>query len=313
MNIGKFTKIIWGVFILVVLITAVIKSVYFVDETQTAVVCTFGVPQEVSTKGLHFCIPGAQKVTKVDTTVRTITIGYYDANSNVYQSQDYTALASMITNDLNFVDVDYAISYYVSDPIKYLYNSSEPDDLIANIAVEAIRSVVSAYTVDAVITTGKNEIQMNIKNMIVDRLEKEDLGLSLSDASMQDAEPPEAVSDAFKEVETAKQQKETLINEANKYRNEQLPAAQAEADSILQDAEAQKTSRINEATGEVASLNAEYEEYIKYPLITKQRMFYETMEEILPDLKVIIDTGTGIEKYYPIEQFATTSVYTGSN
>ena len=114
-----------------------------------------------------------------------------------------------------------------------------------------------------------------------------------------------------------KQQKESAINEANKYRNEQLPAAEAEADKILQKAEATKTARINEATGQVARFNAEFAEYKKYPLITKQRMFYEAMEDLLPKLKVIIDDGSGnVQKYYPIESFAnvgTSSTSSSSN
>ena len=97
------------------------------------------------------------------------------------------------------------------------------------------------------------------------------------------------VLEAFKDVETAKQGKETSINNANKYRNEKLPKAEADADQILQEAESTKTRRINEAYADVAMFNARYEEYVKNPLITKRWMFYETMEEVLPNLKVIID------------------------
>jgi len=172
---------------------------------------------------------------------------------------------------------------------------------------------MSAYTVDTALTTGKAEIQSNIKQMIISKLEEADIGITLVDASIQDVEPPtDDIKNAFKAVETAKQQKESAINEANKYRNEQLPAAEAQADKILQDAEAQKTARINEATGQVARFNAEFAEYKNYPLITKQRMFYEAMEQLLPKLKVIIDDGSGnIEKYYPVESFA--NVASGSS
>ena len=114
--------------------------------------------------------------------------------------------------------------------------------------------------------------------------------------------------EAFKAVETAKQGKETSLNNANKYRNEQLPQAQAEADAIIKDAEAQKAQRINEATAQVARFNAMYEEYIKNPEITKQRMFYEAMEEVLPGLKVIIESGSGnVQTIYPVESFTGTN------
>ena len=158
---------------------------------------------------------------------------------------------------------------------------------------------------DSVITTGKNEIQAAIREKITQKLEEQDLGIQLVNITIQDAEPPtEEVMEAFKAVETAKQGKETAINNANKYRNEQLPQAEAKVDRIIKEAEAQKAARIYEAEGQVARFNAMYEEYIKNPLITKQRMFYETMEDVLPDLKVIIDGSEGgVEKILPIDSF----------
>lgn len=113
--------------------------------------------------------------------------------------------------------------------------------------------------------------------------------------------------EAFKTVENAKQGKETTLNNANKYRNEQIPLAEAKVDAIIKAAEAQRTERINEATAQVARFNAMYEEYIKNPTVTKQRMFYETMEEVLPNLKVIIESPSGeMQTIYPIDSFTNT-------
>ena len=301
------TKLLSIIAIVFLLLLVIFNSIYFVGETQTAVVKTFGAAQEVPEKGMHFKIPFIQTVTKVDTTIRNIYLGYgVDKSGSVY---DVDSESVMITNDMNFIDVDYNVSYMVTDPIKYLYNASNPEAILKNLSLEVIRSIVAAYPVDAVLTTGKTEIQYNIKNMLISRLEAEDIGITVVETSMQDVEPPiDSVIYAFKAVETAKQEKETKINNANKYRNEQLPQAQARADEIVQSATAQATARINEANGQVARFESEYAEYIKYPLITKQRMFYETMEELLPQLKVIIDTGTGIQKYYPVEQFANINV-----
>lgn len=149
--------------------------------------------------------------------------------------------------------------------------------------------------------------------MILERLSEQDIGTQLVNITIQDSEPPTSeVMEAFKAVETAKQGKETALNNANKYRNEQLPLAQAQADGIIKDAEAQKTERINEATAQVARFNAMYEEYIKNPTITKQRMFYEAMEEVLPDLKVVIESPNGnTQTFYPLESFTGTT--TGSS
>jgi membrane protease subunit HflK len=209
----------------------------------------------------------------------------------------------MITRDFNFVNVDFFVEYKVSDPIKYLYASSDPVAILKNIAQSNIRSIVGSYDVDSVITSGKYEIQSKIKEEILKDLLKHDIGLMLVNITIQDSEPPtDEVMEAFKSVETAKQGKDTALNNANKYRNEKLPQAQAEVDKILQQAESTKAKRINEAEAEVARFNEMYEEYMKYPLITKERMFYEAMEDILPSLKVIIDSGSsGVNKLLPLE------------
>jgi len=299
-SVKKTGKIIGTVFVVLILAGIIFSSFYTVSETESVVLTTFGSASLVDEKGLHFKIPFLQQATSVDTTVRGIQIGYGDNADGTTYSVEHESI--MITSDYNFIDCDFYISYQVTDPIKYLYNSDEPDIILKNIAMSSIRSTVSAYSVDNAITTGKAEIQSNVKAMIVSELEEQDIGITLVDASIQDVEPPtDEVIEAFTAVETAKQGKESAINEANAYRNAQIPAAEAEADKIKQSAIATKTARINEATGQAARFDAEYEEYVNYPLITKQRMFMETMEDVLPRLKVVIDSGNGeIKKYYPI-------------
>lgn len=296
-------KIIISVAIAVLVLVLGLNSFYTVKETEAAVVTTFGKASTNTKKGLNFKIPFIQKVTKVNTTVQGFPIGYADSEDESAAAEEESI---MITSDFNFVNVDFYVSYEVKDPIKALYASNNPAEILKNIAMSSIRSTMSAYSVDAALTTGKSEIQANIKQMIINQLEEEDIGISLVDVSMQDVEPPNSeIIDAFKSVETAKQNKESAINEANQYRNEQKPAAEAEADRIRQEAEAEKTARINEANGQVARFNEEYKQYQNYPLITRQRMFYETMEELLPDMKVIINNDDGeITKHYPIESFA---------
>lgn len=292
---GKLFAILVGVIVVAIL---AFGSFYTIKEQEQAVVTTFGKAQTVSTAGLHFKIPLIQKVQKVDTTIQGLAIGY-----DMTTGQRIDVESMMITNDFNFVNVDFFVEYKVSNPVKALYASDEPVTILKNIAQSSIRMVVGSYNVDDVITSGKFAIQSAIKESILEKLEKQDIGITLVNVSIQDSEPPtEAVMEAFKSVETAKQGKETALNNAKKYQNEQLPQADAEADKILQEAESTKTQRINEANAEVARFNEMYEEYIKYPLITKQRMFYEAMEDILPTLKVIIDSGdTGVQKLLPLE------------
>lgn len=288
------------IFVLVLMVIG-FNSYYTIGEQEQAVVTTFGKPEKEDAPGLHFKIPFIQKVTKVDTTIKGLAIGY-DLGTDI--SKDEESL--MITSDYNFVNVDFFLEYKVSDPIKALYASENPVMILKNMAQGCIRAVIGSYDVDSVITTGKGEIQSRIREELMAELEVQDIGIQLVNLSIQDAEPPTAeVIEAFKAVETAKQGKETAINNANKYRSEQLPQAEAQVDQIKKQAEAEKASRINEAEGQAARFNALYEEYIKYPLITKQRMFYETMQKILPDLEVIIDNGDGsVQKILPLDSFA---------
>ena len=289
-----------GSLILVALVAAVTltQSLYSINEQEEAVVTTFGNPTTVSQPGLHFKIPFVQQVQKVSTTINGFPIGY-----DMYSEESIESESLMITSDYNFVNVDFFVEYQVSDPVKFLYASEDPVSILKTLAQSYIRDTIGLYPVDSVITTGKNEIQAEIKDKLIARLEQEDLGLHLVNITIQDAEPPTAqVLEAFKNVETAKQSKETAINNANKYKSEQIPAAEAKVDQILQQAEAVKEARISEAEGQVARFNAMYEEYLKNPLITKQRMFFETMEELLPNMKVIIDDGSGsTTKFLPLE------------
>lgn len=296
---GKLTAKIIAV--IVILLVLVCESYYSIQEEEQAVVCTFGSPKAVTAPGLHFKIPFIQTVDKVNTTIQGFSIGYHADG----EEED----AMMITSDYNFIFVDFYAEYRVTDPVKALYASRNPEEILKNIAQNCIRTTIGSYSVDSVLTTGKNEIQSNIKQMILDKLEDYDIGIQLVNITIQDATPPTAeVENAFKEVETAKQGKETALNNANKYRNEQIPNAEAEADKILQDAEARKQERINEADGQAARFNSMYQEYAKYPEVTKKRMFYEAMENILPDVKVVIQSKDGsTNTVLPLDSFVSDS------
>lgn len=299
---GVIKKIVITVLIIAAALIMVFGGTYQVKEQEQAVLLTFGKPKVVSESGLHFKIPFIQKVEKVDTTIKGISVGY-----NIETGQSIEEESLMITSDYNFVNVDFFLEYQVSDPVLALYSSVDPVAILKNIAQSCIRTVIGSSVVDDVLTTGKGEIQAQIKEMIIKKLDENPIGICLVNISMQDAEPPTTeVMEAFKAVETAKQGKETALNNANKYKNEKLPAAEAEVDKILQSAEAKKQERINEATGQVARFNKMYEEYIKFPEVTKKRMFYEAMEEILPSLEVIIDSGNGnLQKLLPLDSFYT--------
>ena len=293
-------KIIALVVIALVAIVLVSQSTYTIREQEQAVLVTFGKAEAVTEAGLHFKIPFIQTVKKVNTTIQGFSIGY---STDTNLSDEDQSL--MITSDYNFVNVDFFVEYRVSDPVKALYASEEPVEILKKISQSCIRNVIGSYTVDSVLTTGKNEIQAQIKEKIIEKLAERDIGIQLVNITIQDAEPPTTeVIDAFKNVENAKQGKETSINKANQKRNEDIPAARAKADETIKTAQATAEERINEAEGQVARLNELYAEYQKYPLITKQRMFYETMEEILPGMKIIIEKSDGTtQTMLPLESF----------
>ena len=289
----------WIIAILLLAAVLALNSFYTIEEQENAVVTTLGLPHLVDKAGPHFKIPFIQQVRIVETVIYGVSIGY-EGNLDVVESESL-----MITSDYNFVNVDFYLQYQISDPIKFLYASNDPRAILKDLAQSCIRDTVGIYTVDAVITDGKSEIQASIKEKLTARLIQEDFGLNVVNIIIQDAEPPTIeVMEAFKAVETAKQNKETQINTANKYKSEQEPAARAEIDSIMKTAESTKQARINDAKEQVAMFNAMYSEYQRSPSITKQRMFFEAMEDLLPKMKVIIDGGSeSTSKILPLDDF----------
>ncbi len=303
-RMGRKAAVIAGIGVAaVVVVVCASDATYQIQEQEQAVLVTFGSPKAVTETGLHFKFPLIQQVKKVNTTIKGFPIGYtLDSNETV------EAEGIMITADYNFIDVDFYVEYRVSDPVRYLYGSNAPEAILKNISQSCIRTVIGSYNVDDVLTTGKSEIQSKIKEMIMEKLENEDIGLQLVNITIQDSEPPtQEVMKAFKAVETAKQGKDTAINNAKKYQNEQLPEAEAQADQIIKEAEAQKQTRINEAEGQAARIEALYAEYEKNPVVTRERMFYEAMEDVLPGVKLIIDNGDGVQKVLPLDSFTGNS------
>ena len=299
--------------VLVVVVLSLIGGCYYnVSEQEQAVLTMFGKVVRTDTAGLYFKLPLIQQVQKVDMTTHGIGIGYtLDNNGQNISVEDEGV---MITSDFNFVDIDFYLEYKVSDPVAFLFNTKNPELIMKNIALACIRSTVIDFPVDDVITTGKNQIQAEVKEKLQEELVKQDVGLTVVNISVQDAEPPTPeIVQAFKAVETAKQGKETALNNAKKYQSEKIPEAEAAADKILQQAQAAKEARIAEAEGQVERFNQVYEQYRKYPLITKQRMFYETIEDVLPQVKVIITDGN-TQQLMPIGSFgaAGTAAQAGS-
>ena len=295
-DVKKISRIVIIAIIAAVVLIAAGTCFYTVDDKQVAVVTTFGQVTDITEAGVHFKLPfGIQNVEKVDVNVyQKIELGYSSDEYDPYSYDVNTSESTMITGDYNIVNVEFFVEYKISDPVQYLYSSNNPELILRNLIQSQVRNVVGSSTVDAVLTDGKENIQMQVKELVTQILEEYDIGLTLVDVKIQDSEPPTAeVIEAFKAVETAKQQAETVVNDAKAYQNAQLPNAQAQADKLIQNAEYLKQKRINEAHEQVAMFNAMYAEYIQNPEITKSRMYYEAISKVLPGVKVYINTGDG--------------------
>ncbi len=301
LDMGKFKKMVPVIVIIILIMIAVSGSFYNVSEQQNAVVTMFGKVIRTDTAGLYFKIPFIQRVQMVDITTHGTGVGYTLDNSG--QNIPDPGNGIMITSDLNLLDIDFYLEYRVSDPVAYLYSSDKPEEILKNIALSSIRSIVADYTVDEAMTTSKGQIQADVKEDMMRELTEHNIGLAVVNITVQDSEPPtDEIKQAFKAVETAKQGADTAKNNALAYQNEQLPSAEANADKIVQTAEATKESRIAEAQGQVVRFEEMYEQYKLYPYITKKRMFYEAMEDVLPSLKVIISDGS-TQTMLPLDSF----------
>ena len=299
---GLFKKLMIAA-VVALLVIGAFSSFYTVDDKQQAVVTTFGKVTDVTDAGVHFKLPfGIQKVKTVDVHVfQKIELGYTTGKDD-YMTK--TSESTMITGDYNIVNVDFFVEYKITDPVAYLYSSVQPELVLKNLIQSQVRNVVGSSEVDAVLTDGKENIQMQVRELVMEILGQYDIGLSLVDVRIQDSEPPtQAVVEAFKAVETAKQQAEAVVNNAKAYQNAKIPSAQAEADKLIQNAEYLKQKRINEAIQQVAMFEAMFAEYAQNPEITKSRMYYEAISEILPGVKVYINTSGSddVQMLLPLE------------
>ena len=300
------------VLVLFLVLTTAMTCFYTVNDKQQAVVTTFGRVTDVVDAGVHFKLPfGIQQIHKVDVNVyQKIELGYITTGDNYYGTAK-TDESAMITGDYNIVNVDFFVEYKISNPQQYLFSSDEPELILKNLIQSQVRNVVGSSSVDSVLTDGKESIQMQVKQLVTEILAEYDIGLTLVDVKIQDAEPPtKDVIEAFKAVETAKQQAETVVNDAKAYQNAQLPQAKAEADKLIQNAQYLKQKRINEAYQQVAMFNAMYEEYAKNPKITRSRMYYEAISEILPGVKLYINTGSDsgdVQMILPLDSLVETN------
>lgn len=299
----KRTLLLIGLGLLAIIaLLAVVTSWYTVDESEQAVVITFGEAQEVvQESGLHFKLPyPIQKVEILSKETFSLKFGYEENEEGelVTVGSD----AKMITGDENIVLTDLVVQWKITDPKKYLFNSDDPEEVLHSATSSAIRSIIGSSKIDQALTDGKADIETHTRDLLVALMEKYDIGISVLGVKLQDVElPNEDVRAAFTAVTDARETKNTKINEAEKYENQKLSEAEGEKDAIISRAEGERATRIAEAEGEVAVFNKLYSEYKGNKSITRERLVIETLEEVLPNAQIYImnDNGDTL-KYLPL-------------
>ena len=263
-------------------------GVYMVGPDEVGVVRTFGEFTRVAQSGLnyHFPYPIEQVNTPAVTEVKRIEIGFRTLRNGQYRSVEKESL--MLTGDENIVDAEMIVQYKIKDPVKYLFRIMEPELTVREAAEASLRTVVGRNKIDETLTTGKFKIQEETKIQLQLILDKYDSGIHVVAVQLQDVSPPKEVIGAFKDVASAKEDKNRMVNQAEGYRNNVIPKARGEAEAMIRDAEGFKQARIKRSEGDAAKFTTILKEYRKAKSITQKRLYLETMERVLPNIEKII-------------------------
>lgn len=301
MSLRKLYITTGAVILAALLILVAITSWYTVDESEQAVILTFGEVEEgISEPGLHFKLPWPiQSVETLSKETFSLQFGYEEKNGEI---QDFPDETKMITGDENIVLADLVVQWKITDPEKYLFNAEVPKEILYDATSASVRSIIGNSKIDDALTSGKAEIEAEVRDLLSSLVEKYDIGVSILAVKLQDVElPNDDVRKAFTDVTDARETMNTKINEANKYRNQKVNEAKGEKDALISRAEGEKAARIERARGDVAVFNALYGEYKGNPEITRERLVIETLEQVLPGAEIYImnDDGNTL-KYFPI-------------
>ena len=281
-----------------------LSGVYTVDPSEQAVVLRFGKFQEVVEPGLHYHLPEPieRHLTRSVRTVYREEIGFTTIDPGPparYRQRPHESL--MLTTDLNIVDVEMVVQYRVNSIVDALFNvaglgvfEGGGDGLVHDASEAALRQVIGRHTIDGALTEGKLVIQTEIRERLQELFDQYECGLTVESVQLQSVNPPAQVDAAFKDVASAKEDRERLVNEARGYQNDIIPKARGEAERMIKEAEAYTVERVRRAQGDADRFGAVYAEYVKAPGVTETRLYLETMEEILPRIqKYVVETGDG--------------------
>lgn len=287
----------FGLIALVLVALWLFQSIYTVQPDEIAIELRFGQPkQELSQPGLHFHWWPVETVEKANTAEKLINIGEVRGN---------TSSGLMLSGDQNIVDVKFSVAYQVGDPRAYLFNVSDPDEMVRQIAESAMRESVGRRPAQDIFRDDRQGIADDVRDIVQTTLDQYGAGLTINAISIEDAAPPREVADAFDEVQRAEQDEDRFVEESNQYSNQKLGQARGQAAQIREEAAAYKNRVVQEAEGEAQRFISVYDEYAKAPEVTRERLYLETMEGVLRDSnKVIVEqpNGQGVVPYLPLPE-----------
>ena len=289
---GNLVGLLIGVLVLV----WVASGFYIVDTGQRGVVLRFGKYVETTNEGPHWHLPWpveSREVVNVD-QVRTVEIGY---RNNVKSKVLKESL--MLTDDENIIDLQFAVQYILKDPVEFLFVNRSPEDSALQIAETAMREIVGKSKMDFVLYEGRAEIAARAKQLMQDIHDRHNTGISISQVTLQNIQPPEQVQAAFDDAVKAGQDRERLKNEAEAYSNDVVPRASGLASRLKEEAEGYKQSVIANAEGEASRFSQIFAEYQKAPQVTRQRIYLDTMQTVMNNTsKVVVDQKGGNSLLY---------------
>lgn len=291
--IKKYAGKIIGGFLLVV---AIFTSTKTVGPEEEGVVVLLGQYNRTVQPGLNFILPygiesmykiPVQRQLKQEFGFRTIKAD----QRTEYEKGTFGDESMMLTGDLNLTDVEWVVQYRIVDSYKYLFKVRNAEKTLRDMSEAAMRKIVGDRTVNEVLTVGRQEVATSVEVLLQKMCDEYQNGIRIDQVVLQDVNPPEPVKPSFNAVNEAQQERETLTNQAEAEYNRVIPRAKGEAEETIQLAEAYALNRVNRAKGEADRFNSLFDAYVKSPEVTKQRIYLETMEKVLPKIgnKIIVD------------------------
>ena len=309
---GGSKPIIFGLTILV--IVWALSGLYRVLPDEQGVVLRFGKFVNTTQPGLnyHFPYPIESVLTPKVTKVNRMDIGFRSERDSGFGSgggvADVPEESLMLTGDENIVNIDFSVFWVIKDAGNFLFKIQDPEGTVKAAAETAMREVIARSDIQPILTEGRSIIETDTQAIIQEILDEYNSGIQITQVQTQKADPPDQVIDAFRDVQAARADMERSKNEAEAYANDVIPRARGEAAKILQAAEAYKKEVVAKAEGEASRFLSIYNEYAQAKEVTQERMFLETMEEVLADInKIIIDknSGEGVVPYLPLQELKT--------